>query len=198
MNTKKRLNGYALITSTVALALIAGLAWVNVSGQVRSGRQGTAVKGDNASAATTRQGGAAVKGDNAAAVTGRHGNTVVKGDEGYAAVGRNGATVKSGDVDVDNVAVGRHGAVVAGEEGVAAVGRHGSVVVGDRYEDYDAWRAVAGVTAAIAVGTMLARPPSAATTVVVAGTTYWVHDNTYYARVMNGGDVAYQVVAPPR
>jgi len=216
MNTKKQLNGYALISSTVAFALIAGLAWVSVSGQVRSGRQGTAakgdnasaatnrqggaaVKGDNASAATTRQGGAAVKGDNASAVTGRHGNTVVKGDEGYAAVGRNGATATvQGDIDVDNVSVGRHGAVVAGEEGVAAVGRHGSVVVGNRYEDYEAWRAIAGVTAAIAVGTMLARPPTAATTVVVAGTTYWVHENTYYARVMNGGEVAYQVVAPPR
>ncbi len=109
---------------------------------------------------------------------------------------RHGATVQ-GDIDV-NASVGRHGAVVAGEEGVAAVGRHGSVVVGNRYEDYEAWRAVAGVTTAIAVGTMLARPPTAATTVVVAGTTYWLYENTYYARVMNGGEVAYQVVAPPR
>jgi len=44
---------------------------------------------------------------------------------------------------------------------------------------------------------MLANPPSAATTVVVNGTSYWLYQNTYYARVMSGGAVAYQVVAKP-
>jgi hypothetical protein len=125
---------------------------------------------------------------------GRRG-AVVKGDEGYAAVGRRGAVV-SGEEGA--AAVGRRGAVVAGEEGYAAVGRRGGVVVGNRYEDYEAWRAVAGVGAAIAIGTMLARPPSAATTVVIGGTTYWRYQNTYYMRVYSGGNVAYQVVAPPR
>jgi len=33
--------------------------------------------------------------------------------------------------------------------------------------------------------------------VVVSGSTYYVHDNVYYTRVMSGGTVAYQVVAPP-
>jgi hypothetical protein len=88
--------------------------------------------------------------------------------------------------------------VVAGEEGYAAAGRYGGVVVGNRYEDYEGWRAVAGVGAAIAVGTMLARPPSAATTVIVAGTTYWYYQNVYYARVYSGGTVVYQVVNAPR
>jgi hypothetical protein len=69
--------------------------------------------------------------------------------------------------------------------------------VGNRYEDYEAWRAVAGVGAAIAVGTMLARPPAAATTVVVGGSSYWYNDNVFYTRVVTGGNVAYQVVAPP-
>jgi hypothetical protein len=86
---------------------------------------------------------------------------------------------------------------VAGEEGVAVAGR-GGVVVGERYEDYDAWRAVAGVGAAIAIGTMLASPPAAASTVVIGGTTYWYDGKTYYSRVYTGGSVAYQVVAAPR
>ena len=94
-------------------------------------------------------------------------------------------------------AVGRRGAVVVGEEGAAAVGRYGGVVVGDRYESYDAWRAVAAVGAGIAIGTMLAKPPAAATTVVVSGSTYYVHDNVYYTKVMSSGEVAYQVVEPP-
>ena len=78
------------------------------------------------------------------------------------------------------------------------MGRYGNVVVGNRYESYEAWRGVAAVGTAIAIGTMLARPPAAATTVVVSGSTYYVHDNVYYTRVMSGGSVAYQVVqAPP-
>ena len=84
------------------------------------------------------------------------------------------------DVDVQAAAVGRRGAVVVGEEGAAAVGRYGGVVVGDRYESYDAWKAVAAVGAGIAIGTMLAKPPAAATTVVVTGSTYYYHDNVYY------------------
>ena len=35
------------------------------------------------------------------------------------------------------------------------------------------------------------------TTVVVTGSTYYYHDNVYYTRVMDGGEVVYQVVAPP-
>ena len=67
----------------------------------------------------------------------------------------------------------------------------------DRYESYDAWRAVAAVGTGIAIGTMLAKPPAAATTVVVADSTYYYHDNAYYTRVMTSGAVSYQVVAPP-
>ena len=75
------------------------------------------------------------------------------------------------EVDVQGAAVGRRGAVVVGEEGAAGVGRYGGVVVGDRYESYDAWKAVAAV-GRIAIGTMLARPPAAAKTVVVSKSTY--------------------------
>ena len=46
------------------------------------------------------------------------------------------------------------------------MGRYGDVVVADRYESYDAWKAVAAVGAGIAIGTMLAKPPAAATPVV--------------------------------
>jgi hypothetical protein len=174
---KERMIRY-LVASAIGLALVFCLVLTELSGQVRSGRRGTVVRGE----------------EGRGAAVGRRG-AVVKGDEGYAAVGRRGAAVKG---EEGAAAVGRHGAVVAGEEGFAARGRYGSVVVGDRYEDYEAWRAVAGVGAAIAIGTMLARPPTGATTVVIGGTTYWVHQNTYYMRVYSGGSVAYQVVAPPR
>lgn len=89
-----------------------------------------------------------------------------------------------------------------GEEGAAAVGRHGGVVVGERYESHEAWRTAAGVAAGvatgIAIGTMLSRPPTASTTIVVGSTSYMFSDGVYYARVISGGAVAYQVVpAPP-
>jgi hypothetical protein len=178
MIQSKRSIGFLFAAAAIILAVITGVILIKASGQVRTAtRHGTAVKGEQGAAAVGPRG------------------AVVKGDEGYAAVGRHGAAV-SGDEGA--AAVGRHGAVVVGEEGAAAGGRHGGVVVGNRYEDYEAWRAIAGVGAAIAVGTMLARPPTAATTVVVAGTTYWHYQNTYYARVYSGGNVAYQVVAPPR
>ena len=152
-------------------------------------------KADDGTAAAGPRG-AAVKGEEGYAAAGRRG-AVVSGEEGYAAVGRNGNVVTGEEVDVQGGAVGRRGAVVVGEEGAAAVGRYGGVVVGDRYESYDAWKAVAAVGAGIAIGTMLAKPPAAATTVVVSGSTYYYHDNAYYTRVMTGGDVAYQVVEPP-
>ena len=126
--------------------------------------------------------------------TAYRGGAVVSGGEGYAAVGRRGAVVKG---EEGYAAVGRRGAVVAGEEGYAAVGRGGGVVVGERYEDYEGWRVAAGVGAAIAIGTMLARPPAAATVVVVNGTSYWLYQKTYYVRVYSGGSVAYQVVRSP-
>ena len=93
-------------------------------------------------------------------------------------------------------AAGPRGVAVKGEEGYAAVGRRG-VVVGNQYESYEAWRAVAGVGAAIAVGTMLARPPAAAVAVSVGGSSYWYSGGTYYTRVVSGGAMSYQVVAAP-
>ena len=125
--------------------------------QVRSARRGAVAKGDNGAVAAGPRG-VAVKGEDGYAAAGRRG-AVVSGEEGYAAVGRHGNVVTGGDVDVDHVAVGRRGAVVVGEEGAAGVGRYGNVVVGDRYESYDAWKAVAAVGAGIAIGTMLAKPP---------------------------------------
>ena len=89
--------------------------------------------------------------------------------KGYAAVGRNGNVVTGEEVDVQGAAVGRHGAVVVGEEGAVGVGRYGGVVVADRYESYDAWKAVAAVGVGIAIGTMLAKPPAQAKTVRVSG-----------------------------
>lgn len=83
--------------------------------------------------------------------------TVVQGEHGTAAVGPRGAAVKGDE---------GYAAVVVGEEGhAAAVGRHGGVVVANHYEDYDAWRVANGVAVgtAVAVGTMFARPPAAAT-----------------------------------
>ena len=105
---------------------------------------------------------------------------------GAVAVGEEGA-----------VAVGRRGAVAVGEEGFVGVGRHGAVVGGERYESYEGWRVAAGVATGIAVGTMLARPPRAATTVVVSGSNYMYADGAYYEQVMYGGQVSYRVVTAP-
>ena len=65
------------------------------------------------------------------------------------------------------------------------------------YPSYSAWRAVAGVAAVIAIGTILASPPPKATTVVVKETTYYVHDGVYYQEVVHGDGVAYQCVPKP-
>jgi hypothetical protein len=167
------------LIGTVAAALVVAVCLLSVTmpvdGQVRTGRRGAAVK--------TEEGGAVVT---------RHG-AAVKGDEGYAAVGKRGAVAGT---EEGAAAVGRRGAVVAGEEGYAAVGRGGAVVVGESYESHEAWRA-AGRVSTIGVGTMLVRPPAAAITVTLGGTSYWYHDNVYYVRVMSGGRVVYQVCAPP-
>ena len=167
-----------IIGVVLAVTLVAAGNMANTSAQVRSGRRGAVAKTDNGNKAAAGPRGAAVKGEDGYAAAGRRG-AVVSGEEGYAAVGRNGAVVTGEEVDVQGAAVGRRGAVVVGEEGAAAVGRYGGVVVGDRYESYDAWKAVAAVGAGIAIGTMLAKPPAAATTVVVQQSTYYYHDNVY-------------------
>jgi hypothetical protein len=168
-------------------------AWaLPIEAQVRGGRRQAVVRGEEGRGAAVGPRGAAVKTEEGYAAAGRRG-AVVKGDEGYAAVGRRGAVVRGED---GYAAAGPRGAVVAGEEGYAAAGRRG-VVVGNRYESYEAWRAVAGVTTAIAVGTMLARPPRAAVTVSYSGSTYWYEGGAYYTRVVSGGSMVYQVVAPP-
>jgi hypothetical protein len=126
------------------------------------------------------------------------GGTVAHGEEATVAVGRRGAAVATED---GAAAVGRRGAAAVGEEGAAAVGRYGGVVAGERYESHEAWRTAAGVAAGvattIAIGTMLSKPPAASTNVVVGGTTYLYSDGAYYARVINEGAVAYQVVPAP-
>jgi len=108
------------------------------------------------------------------------------GRGGAVAVGEEGA-----------VAVGRRGAVAAGEEGFVGVGRYGAVVGGERYESYEGWRVAAGVGTAIAVGTMLARPPTTSVTVVTGGTNYMYADGAYYEQVYYGGELSYRVVTAP-
>ena len=162
----------AVMSPRVSLVLVVGLAVIAATcvsspteAQVRSARRAAtpapaARSAPAARAATPAARGGAVKTEDGYAAAGRRG-AVVAGDEGYAAVGRHGAVAATED---GYARAGRNGAVVAGEEGVAVAGR-GGVVVGNRYESYEAWRAVAGVATAIAVGTMLARPPAAATVV---------------------------------
>jgi hypothetical protein len=53
------------------------------------------------------------------------------------------------------------------------------------------------VATGIAVGTMLARPPTASVTVVTGGTNYMYADGAYYEQVLYGGDVSYRVVQAP-
>ena len=195
----------------VSLVLVVGLAVLTATclttpmeAQVRSGRRAAspppaarsapAARSSAPAARTTAPAarGAAVQTEDGYAAAGRRG-AVVAGDEGYAAVGRHGAVAATED---GYARAGRNGAVVAGEEGVAVAGR-GGVVVGNRYESYEAWRAVAGVGTAIAVGTMLARPPAAATVVAYGGSSYYYDSGTYYTTAISNGAPAYQVVSPP-
>src|SRR4026209_423501 len=88
---------------------------------------------------------------------------------------------------------GGRGAVAVGEEGDAGVGRYGAVVGGERYESYEGWKIAAGVAGGIAIGTMLARPPTTSVTVVSAGTNYMYADGAYYEQVMYGGEVTHRV-----
>ena len=92
-------------------------------------------------------------------------------------------------------AVGRRGAVVVGEEGPRR-GCYGGVAVADRYESYDAWKAVAAVGAGIAIGTMLAKPPAAATPSSSPRRPTYYQDGVFYTKVMSSGTVVYQVVEP--
>ena len=178
----------------IAVITVCAVASVTMplTAQVRSTHRGTVAHGNDGKAAAAGPRGVAVKGEEGYAAAGRRG-AVATGEEGYAAVGRHGAVAANDD---SYARVGPRGAVVAGEEGVAAVGRRG-VVVGDRYESYDAWKVAAGVGAAIAIGTMLAKPPAAATTVVSSGSSYSYADGVSYTRVMSGDAVVYQVVSPP-
>ena len=195
----------AVMSPRVSLVLVVGLAVIAATcvsspteAQVRSARRAATpapaarAAAPAARAATPAARGGAVKTEDGYAAAGRRG-AVVAGDEGYAAVGRHGAVVAGED---GYARAGHRGAVVAGEEGVAVAGR-GGVVVGNRYESYEAWRAVAGVGTAIAVGTMLARPPAAATVVAYGGSSYYYDSGTYYTTAISNGAPAYQVVSPP-
>ena len=184
-----------ILAMAVATVLVASSGLTLVSAQVRAGRRGAVASGDNGTAAVGQRG-VAVKGEDGYAAAGRRG-AVVSGEEGYAAVGKHGNVVTGEDIDVQGAAVGPRGAVVVGEEGAVGVSRYGNVVVADRYESYDAWKAVAAVGAGIAIGTMLAKPPAQAKPVVVTETTYYYHDNVFYTKVMSSGTVVYQVVEPP-
>ena len=75
-------------------------------------------------------------------------------------------------------------------------GMEGSLAV-NATSRYEGWRAVAGVATGIAVGTMLARPPTTSVTVVASGTNYMYADGAYYEQVYYGGEVSYQVVNAP-
>lgn len=122
---------------------------------------------------------------------------VAVGEEGAVAVGRHGAVAVG---EEGAAAVGRGGAVVAGEEGFAGVGRYGAVVGGEYYESYEGWRVGAGVAAVatgIAIGTMLAKPPTTSVTVVTSGTSYMYADGAFFEQVYYGGEVSYRVVAAP-
>jgi hypothetical protein len=122
-------------------------------------------------------------------------NRNVNVNNNYYGGGYRGGAVVAGEEGA--VAVGRRGAVAVGEEGFVGVGRYGGVVGGEYYESYEGWRVAAGVGVGIAIGTMLARPPTTHVTVVTGGTSYMYADGSYYQQVMYQGQVSYQVVTAP-
>src|SRR5262245_55125963 len=175
------------------LMLLTTIAWVlPLDAQVRGARRTAVVKGEEGKGVAVGPRGVAVKGEEGYAAAGRHG-AVRTGDEGYAAVGRHGAVVQGEEGYARD---GPRGAVVAGDEGYRAVGRGGDVV-GSHYESYEAWKVVSGVGAAIAVGTILTKPPKSAAPVSQGGSTYYYDSGTFYTRVISNGSTVYQVVQPP-
>lgn len=100
---------------------------------------------------------------------------------------------EGGGRDIEGVYVGEEHAYIKGEEHRVWVGE-GEIHV---YEDHEGWRVAAGVATGIVIGTMIATPPPVYTTVVVSGSSYYYADGYYYAQVYSGGEVVYQVVAPP-
>src|SRR5512145_164558 len=144
MGTRTSKSMVAALTAGAVLAGLAAAPTVSADRSVRAGRHGVAVRGEEGAAAVTRRGAVAV-GEEGAAARGRYGRGAAVSEEGYARYGPRGA-------------------YAVGEEGAVAVGRYGGVRV---YEDNDAWKVAAGVATGIAIGTMLRRPPTTSTTVVV-------------------------------
>ena len=70
----------------------------------------------------------------------------------------------------------------------------------DDHYDYwdDHWHWPVGVAAGVAIGTVLATLPSGCREVVVASTTYFECDGTWYRPYYEGGVLKYRVVENPR
>jgi hypothetical protein len=202
------------VMGCLALTGMVGMSGIDLGAdRIRNGaavgRRGAAVKGDEGYAAVGRRG-AVVGNEEGSVAVGRRGTTV-RNEEGKVTAatrrgygyGGGGAVAVKGEertVVAGTNRYGRGGVAVVGEEGAFVAGGGGyrpGYVVGGRYESYEGWKVAAGVATGIAVGTMLARPPRNATTVVVGGSSYYYADNAYYTRVMAGGTMSYQVVAPP-
>jgi hypothetical protein len=166
---------------------------------VIEGDRGTAIVGE---------GGAIASGERGTIATGERG-TVAAGERGAIATGERGT-----------VAAGERGAIAAGEGGAVAVGEEGYIVAGEGgayagewydgtvwydddwddwyvYDDWDEWWLMAGVTTGIVIGTLLAEPPPDHTIIYVSGVPYYYYDSVFYAPVMQGTTVVYQVIPPP-
>src|SRR5215813_12417635 len=92
MRKNRRLLVCMFAILAVVLLFAAELSLRDASGQVRAGRRGAAVKGEEGKGAAVGRRGAVAKGDEGAAAVGRRG-AVVAGEEGVAAAGRHGSVV---------------------------------------------------------------------------------------------------------
>lgn len=202
------------VMGCLALTGMVGMSGIDLSADrikrgAAVGRHGAVVKGNEGYAAVGRRG-AVAKGEKGSVAVNRRGTTVRNEEgkvtaatrRGYGYGGGGGVVVKGEErtVVAGGNRYGRGGVAVVGEEGAFVAGGGGyrpGYIVGGRYESYEGWKIAAGVATGIAVGTMLSRPPRNATTVVVDGSSYYYSDNAYYNRVMVGGTMSYQVVAPP-
>ncbi|HET6617199.1 MAG TPA: DUF6515 family protein, partial [Gemmatimonadota bacterium] len=193
-----------------------GTAIIGDEGFIASGERGAMAAGQRGAIATGERGTVA-SGERGAIATGERG-TVASGERGAIAAGERGV-VASGERGA--LAANREGdAIAVGDEGFV-VSDDGNIYGGewndldnwdDMYwydddwyywddwyvwDDYDEWVLFAGVTTGIAIGTLLAEPPAEHTIIYVAGVPYYYSDTVFYAPVMQGTTVVYQVIPPP-
>ena len=177
------------------------------SSRTSQGDEPTVIEGERGTAVVGEQGMVAA-GERGAMAAGEQG-MVAAGERGAIAVGENAAAGVSDDGAFavnretgQGMAVGEEGFAIASDGEIYGGDLEGGVIWYEEsdwyvYEDVEAWQVAAGVAVGIAIGTVFASPPASYTTIYVAEAPYYYYDYMFYAPVMQGTTVVYQVIPAP-